>query len=185
VADAVVAARALGGQLLLCAWIVESAAGCSAEDLRRLCEERLPAYMVPGAFVFLDVLPLTPSGKVHRRALPDPEAASRHAGTEYREPETDAERAVAAIFAEVLGVPRVGADDDFFHLGGHSLLLPRVLHRVREAFQVEVPLKALYDDPTVEGLALAVEDLVLAEIEALEGSGDPGSGAAILEGEPR
>jgi len=90
------------------------------------------------------------------------------AGDSYREPETEAEEVVAEIFGDVLGVGPVGAEADFFRLGGHSLLLPRVLHRVREAFDVDVPLKALYDDPTVAGLALAIEELILAEIEAME-----------------
>jgi acyl carrier protein len=72
---------------------------------------------------------------------------------------------VAAVWAEVLGVERVGATDNFFDLGGHSLLLPQVLHRLRTAFQVEVPLRTLIDEPTVEGLALAMEEILLADIE--------------------
>jgi len=181
VADAVVDARQdAGGQASLVAWVVPrlevvaadaaaDGAPSLAEALRAFCEGRLPAYMVPAAFVRLETLPLTRSGKVDRRALPAPSGAQdTGAGDSYREPETEAEEVVAEIFGDVLGVGPVGAEADFFRLGGHSLLLPRVLHRVREAFDVDVPLKALYDDPTVAGLALAIEELILAEIEAME-----------------
>jgi len=153
--------------------------------VRAAAEERLPAYMVPADLVALDALPLTPSGKVDRRALPAPEeamagspaggggAAAPDALPEgFVAPETEAEETVAAIFAAVLGLDParrpIGAEDDFFRLGGHSLLLPQVLHRVRQAFQVEVPLRALYEEPTVAGLAALVEELILEELEHLE-----------------
>jgi acyl carrier protein len=136
--------------------------------------------MVPSAFVELPELPRTASGKADRRALAALGDGAGSAGPAParpgRAPATAAEEAVAAVYAAVLGLderaggdrPAVGADDDFFELGGHSLLLPQVLHRVREAFAVDVPLKTLYEESTVAGLALAIEELVLEELERLE-----------------
>jgi amino acid adenylation domain-containing protein len=126
----------------------------SAAELRRHLEARLPAYMVPAAFVALERLPLTPNGKVDRRALPAPEFAS--AAREYVAPRTATETLLAEIWTSLLPVDRVGAEDDFFALGGHSLLATRMMARVREAFGVELPLRALFEAPTLAGLAWRV-----------------------------
>ncbi|HEX8275252.1 MAG TPA: amino acid adenylation domain-containing protein, partial [Longimicrobiaceae bacterium] len=125
-----------------------------AAELRAHLRGRLPEYMVPSAVVVLDALPLTPTGKVDRRALPAPEGA---AGGEHVAPRTPAEEVLAAIWAEVLGAGRVGVHDDFFALGGHSLLATRVATRVQEALGVEMPLRALFEAPTVAGLAERLE----------------------------
>jgi amino acid adenylation domain-containing protein len=126
----------------------------SATELRKHLRERLPAYMVPAAYVVLPALPLTPSGKLDRKALPDP-------GTEERgatlAPRTPTEELVARIFAEVLKVERVGRDDDFFELGGHSLLVTQVVSRVRAACGLELPVRAVFEAPTVERLAAWLE----------------------------
>ncbi|WP_253208408.1 phosphopantetheine-binding protein [Streptomyces sp. YPW6] len=114
----------------------------------------------------LDALPLTPNGKVDRPALPAPERRP-DLGPGYVAPRTDAEALVGEVWTEVLGLDRAGALDDFFDLGGHSLLATRVVARIRAAAGVAVPLRTLFAHRTVEAFAAAVEDLLLAEIEAL------------------
>ncbi|MET0399320.1 MAG: non-ribosomal peptide synthase/polyketide synthase [Longimicrobiaceae bacterium] len=125
--------------------------------LRASLGERLPEYMVPAAFVVLDSLPVTPNGKVDRAALPAPDPGRGAAAGEYVAPRTPVEERVAAVWSEVLGTERVGAHDDFFALGGHSLLATRVVSRVREALGVELPLRALFEAPTVAGMAARLE----------------------------
>ncbi|WP_396454331.1 amino acid adenylation domain-containing protein, partial [Actinomadura sp.] len=122
------------------------------EELRAHIRESLPESMVPAAVVVLDEMPLTPNGKVDVKALPRPELAPAPA-TAYRAPSGEAEETVAAVFAELLGVDRVGADDDFFALGGNSLIAMRVVSRVRRALDVELPVRALFEAPTAAGLA--------------------------------
>jgi acyl carrier protein len=129
--------------------------------------------MVPGAFVVLPEQPLTPSGKVDRRALPAP--GREAAGQEYRAPATPSEEALAAIWAEVLGVDRVGAGDDFFALGGHSLLATRVAARVLRRMDVDLPLVAFFQHPTVERLAAHLDEGRWAR-EVLAGADAGGEG---------
>ncbi|MDG9929548.1 non-ribosomal peptide synthase/polyketide synthase, partial [Pseudomonas sp. GD04042] len=112
-----------------------------AERLKRALAERLPEYMVPAQFVRLDALPLTPSGKLDRKALPEPRWQARG----HVPPRDERERRLAAIWQEVLGLPRIGLDDDFFALGGHSLLATRIVSRVRQAFDVDLPLRSLFE----------------------------------------
>ncbi|MGV9801311.1 amino acid adenylation domain-containing protein, partial [Mycobacterium sp. NPDC003449] len=119
-------------------------------ELRGFVSGRLPEYMVPAAIMVLDALPLTVNGKLDRRALPAPEFSS---GVVYRAPRDQRERALAALFGEVLGVNRVGIDDGFFDLGGHSLSATRLVARARVELGVDVPIRALFDAPTVAALA--------------------------------
>ncbi|TYB42714.1 non-ribosomal peptide synthetase [Actinomadura chibensis] len=125
------------------------------EELRAHVRDSLPEAMVPAAVVVLDALPLTPNGKVDVRALPKPDLAIVPAAA-YRAPTGAAEEAVAAVFADLLGVDRVGADDDFFALGGNSLVAMRVVSRVRRVLDAELPVRALFEAPTVAGLAALV-----------------------------
>jgi len=114
--------------------------------------------MVPSAFVVLDALPLTSSGKVDRRALPAVDRPGFSAEAAYTQPRTPTEEQLAGIWEEVLGLERVGVHDDFFELGGHSLLATRVVWRVHDAFGVELPLLSIFKEPTVAGLAERLEE---------------------------
>ncbi len=155
VREAVVVAREdVPGEARLVAYVVPAAGAESpdAAELRARLAERLPAHMVPSAFVVLEGLPLTSNGKLDRGALPAPGGESG-GGRAYAAPRTPTEEIVAGVWAEALGVERVGAHDDFFALGGHSLLATRVVSRLRRALGVEVPMRALFEAPTVAALA--------------------------------
>jgi amino acid adenylation domain-containing protein len=161
VREAVVAARADdGGDQRLVAYVVGAGAGgpqLGVGELRNYLKARLPEYMIPSAFVFLDELPLTPNGKVDRKMLPQPDQSRPESGGHYVAPRTPVEEVLCGLWAEVLRVGRVGVEDNFFELGGHSLLATRLAARVREAFRVELPLRALFERQTVAGLAAEVE----------------------------
>jgi len=160
--EAVVLARGAGDTTRLVAWIVTTGDPApAATELRAHLSAHLPDYMVPSAFVPLDALPLTRNGKVDRRALPDPALSASAAA--YTPPRTATEVALAAIWAELLQADRVGAEDGFFTLGGHSLLAMRVLSRVREAFGVELPLRGIFESPTLAALAAEIDRLHGAE----------------------
>ncbi|HLL46911.1 MAG TPA: amino acid adenylation domain-containing protein, partial [Longimicrobiaceae bacterium] len=166
VREAVVAVRedVPGNRRLVGYVVAEAGAGLSGARLRERLSGRLPEYMVPSAVVVLERLPLNANGKVDRRALPAPEWGGEEA---YVAPRTPTEEVLAGIWAEVLGLERVGVEENFFALGGHSLLATQVVSRVRQAFGVEVPLKALFEAQTVAALA--------ARIEAQRRAGTPGA----------
>jgi amino acid adenylation domain-containing protein len=129
----------------------------SMNDLRGFLKARLPEHMVPSFFVELDALPLTPSGKINRKALPEPELADFKSETEYVEPRTHTEKTVAGIYAKVLGIERVGARDNFFDFGGHSLQATQAVSRLRDAFAVDVTVHDIFEAPVVEALAKVIE----------------------------
>jgi amino acid adenylation domain-containing protein len=163
VADCVVVARRdASGDRRLVAYV---AGEVNAEEMRAQARQSLPEYMVPSAFVVLERLPLTPNGKVDRRALPAPE--HELAEERYVAPRTPAEEVLAGIWAEVLRRDRVGIHDHFFELGGHSLLVIRVLSRIGRALGVELPVRALFEAPTVAELAERVEEVRRAGLPVL------------------
>jgi acyl carrier protein len=120
-------------------------------------KKRLPTYMIPSAFVVLDDIPLTTSGKLDRKALPSTSLHLAPSEESYVAPSTPLEEALAEIWSELLNVERVGVHDNFFELGGHSLLATQVISRMREAFQVDIPLRSLFETPTVFHLAAEME----------------------------
>src|SRR5262249_35067910 len=132
-------------------------------DLRKYLQARLPDYMVPSLFVMLDTLPLSPNGKVDRRALPAPtDLPSEHQAT-FVEPRTPLEEILAHIWMRVLGCSQVGIHDNFFELGGHSLLATQVVSHIRQAVNRELPLRALFEAPTIAELAQQIETRIRGE----------------------
>ncbi|HEX2095689.1 MAG TPA: amino acid adenylation domain-containing protein [Longimicrobiaceae bacterium] len=153
---AVLARRDGGGEARLVAYVAPAESPVSIRELRSFLAGRLPEYMVPTAFVFLESLPLTPTGKVDRLALPAPDDAAGEPA-EHAEPRTPAEEILAGIWAEVLGVGRVGIHDNFFDLGGHSLRAYQAVSRVRAVLGVDLPVRALFEAPSVAGVAERIE----------------------------
>ncbi|MBD2083577.1 non-ribosomal peptide synthetase [Trichocoleus sp. ST-U3] len=143
--------------------VLKQEAATTPVQLRSFLKEKLPNYMVPSGFVLLEAIPLTPNGKIDRRALPEPDTARPELESAYIAPRTAIEEVVAGIWTQVLGLEQVGMRDRFFDLGGHSLLATQVISRLREAFQVEIPLRSLFESPTVAGLAERIETACRAQ----------------------
>jgi hypothetical protein len=150
----------------LVAYVVSTQPPPTVSELNGFLRQKLPEYMVPASFVFLNALPLTPNGKVDRRNLPAPEHCRPEQESPFIEPRTPVEKLLANIWAELLKVERVGIHDNFFELGGHSLLITQVASRIHQAFQVNLPLRALFDAPTIAHLSVAVATAQLAEEDA-------------------
>jgi acyl carrier protein len=138
----------------------------TVSELRGFLKKKLPEYMVPSAFVFLDRFSLTSNGKIDRKALPAPEERRPELEEGYVAPRTPVEETIAEIWADVLNLDKPGALGNFFDLGGHSLLAIQVISRIRDAFQLEVPVRVLFERPTIEELALTVEEALIDEIES-------------------
>lgn len=158
VLEAVVLARAeAGGEQRLVAYLVcEPGYESSHSGWRRYLAERLPEYMIPAHFITMEKLPLTANGKLDRRALPAPEQSRPKLEAAYEPPRNATEEVVIGVWAEVLKVERIGANDNFFDLGGHSLSATGVIFRLREALRTDLPLRALFESPTPRGLADAL-----------------------------
>ncbi len=151
---AVVAREDSPGDKRLVAYVVPlPQEGPEVGELRRYLKQKLPEHMVPSAFVMLDALPLTPSGKLDRRRLPEPDRAHPELKKDFVAPRAAVEQVVARTWSRVLGSKRVGIHDNFFELGGHSLLATQVMSRLREVFRVDLPLLSLFESPTVAGLS--------------------------------
>ncbi|HXQ70015.1 MAG TPA: methyltransferase, partial [Pyrinomonadaceae bacterium] len=126
-------------------------------QLRNFLKSRLPEHMVPASFVILDELPLLPNGKLDRRALPALESVRPDLPQVFVAPRTSIEKSLAGVWSDLLGLPQVGIHDNFFDLGGHSLLTTQLISRVRELFKVELPLREVFQQPTIAALAIAIE----------------------------
>jgi aspartate racemase len=159
------------GDKRLVAYVVGKGEAPAASDLKEHLASRLPSYMLPAAFVTLEALPLTENGKVDRKALPAPERTGLEA--EYVAPRTPTEEKLARIWAEVLKVERVGVHDNFFELGGHSLLATQVVSRINQKFNLSVPLRVIFEESTLAGIASYIEMLDLSR-KVDETSGDQG-----------
>lgn len=159
VLQAIVQAQEVGsGEKRLVAYVVAARESRpTASELRGFLKDKLPEHMVPAVFVLLDAFPLTTNGKVNRQALPTPDDRRPELDQIFVACRTPTEELLAAIWSQVLGVERVGIYDNFFQLGGHSLLATQVVSRIREAFQVEMPLRRLFEAPTVVGLAESID----------------------------
>ncbi len=158
VKDAVVVSRQNeAGETSLVAYVVpDEKTSPTSGALRQALADRLPGPMIPSAFVIIDALPMTPNGKIDRGRLPEPGSLRPTLDHPYTAPRTPMERDLAAIWAEVLALDRVGVEDNFFDLGGHSLGAARIVSRVGAAFHVELPVRALFDRPTVAAMTQAI-----------------------------
>ncbi|MBV8200527.1 MAG: amino acid adenylation domain-containing protein, partial [Acidobacteria bacterium] len=168
----VVARRRPGGLQQLVAYVVTGSA-VAAEELRELLARALPEHMVPELIVQLKALPLTPNGKVDRKALPEPEMANLGLGAEYQAPQGEIEKELLAIWEDLLAVRAVGVRHDFFAVGGNSLSAIQLMSRVRNRFGVELPLLALFEEPTVAGLAALIAERRRQAAGAAAGSPQP------------
>jgi hypothetical protein len=176
--EAMVVARVKGGEKQLVAYVVaKEVDGPSAEALQAHLRNSLPDYMVPSAFVRLDHIPLTPNGKRDARSLPAPEL-SAYARKAFSVPQGETEIALAGIWQSLLGVDRIGRDDDFFDLGGQSLLATQAIARIRADLAVAIPIRLLFDHPTIRALAELIEQERAARL--IERVVDGGSRASEL-----
>ncbi|MFL6336275.1 MAG: amino acid adenylation domain-containing protein [Pyrinomonadaceae bacterium] len=178
--EAAVCARQVGsGGPQLVAYVEQHAgASVTAQELRAHLASSLPEYMLPAAFVFLDSMPLTPSGKLNRRALPEPGGASTAAAAAFVAPRTPVEESLAKIWCELLGLERVGVYDNFFDLGGHSLLATQLVSHIREELHAELQVRTVFESPTIESLAMCVVQTSFEE----EGEEEAARLLAELEG---
>jgi amino acid adenylation domain-containing protein len=176
-AAAVIAAADGTGALRLIGYVqLHPGQNAGVQELRRHLMSWLPDHMIPAMIAFVETIPLTPSGKLDRAALPDPGGVRMAQSAAFAPPRTPVERTLASIWRELLQLERPGIHDNFFDLGGHSLLATRVMSRIREELDVDLPVRQLFESPTIEALAIAIvhgaveqdEDLarMLSEIEA-------------------
>jgi amino acid adenylation domain-containing protein len=177
--SAVITREDRAGDKQLVAYMVPKESAPAASELRTFLKAKLPEYMVPSAFVVLDSLPLTPNGKVDRQALPEPDRGSADLEQVYVAPRNASEQAIADIWAEILGVKRIGVHDNFFERGGHSLKATQIVSRLRKMFGSEIPLRYMFQFPTIADLAAVIDsttqtqsndeklDGLLTEIEAM------------------
>ncbi|MDZ7358950.1 MAG: phosphopantetheine-binding protein, partial [candidate division KSB1 bacterium] len=155
-----------GGRRLVAYFTVAPESQMDLADLRRFLRSHLPEYMVPASLMQLERFPLTPSGKVDRKALPAPDFSRATLENPYIAPRNDIEAKLANICARLLNIQQVGISDNFFDLGGHSLLATQFIAHVQDEFQVELPLRAIFEEPTIAGLAEKIATLPPASFSA-------------------
>lgn len=157
------------GNKYLVAYLVTNDNQPTPSTLRNFLKKKLPDYMIPAAFVFIEALPLMPNGKINRRALPTADNSQRNLEVDFIPPHTPTEQELARIWVEVLKVKQAGIHDNFFELGGHSLLATQVISRLREAFSLDFPLRYLFENPTIAELSQKVitQQIEQAENDAL------------------
>ncbi|MCI0397533.1 MAG: amino acid adenylation domain-containing protein, partial [Chloroflexi bacterium] len=178
--SAVVAREESPGVKRLVAYVApEAGQRLTVSELRLFLKQKLPEYMIPSIFVLMDKLPLTPNGKVDREALPAPDGSRPALAEAFIAPRTAVEEQIAAIWQPLLGIEQVGIEDNFFELGGHSLLATQVISRLRQAFRVELPLRAIFEAPTIAELVERLERDTPAQYTASIGRRTPGSHAPL------
>jgi len=155
------------GKRLVAYVVLNPESKTSNADLRSFLEQELPQYMVPAVFVRLETLPLTPNGKVDLASLPAPNSENTLRDEEFTGPRTPVEQRLAVMLSALLGLEQVSVHDNFFRLGGHSLLGTQLISQIRGAFGVELALRTLFESPTIEQLSLEIERLVMARVEAM------------------
>ena len=148
--------------------------GVEISELRQFMQEQVPHFMVPAIFITLDALPLTANGKVDRKSLPVPNGQRPESANVHAPPETSMEKSIAGMWQEVLRVKNPGIHDDFFDLGGQSIIAIRIVQRINQAFQINLPMRAIFTEPTIANLALLVEETL---IEKLEGAAETAAAA--------
>lgn len=166
-----------GGKHLVAYYVAEEGKQLKQEAAKEALKQSLPEYMIPGLFMKIDKMPLGPAGKLNRRALPKADLSRAELQTEYIAPRTETEEKLAAMVKEILQVERIGVKDSFFDLGGHSMMAMQLVSKVRNEYDVELSLRTLFEQPTVEGIAAAIEqeahkddaevDDLLAEMQGL------------------
>ncbi|MFN7198351.1 MAG: phosphopantetheine-binding protein, partial [bacterium] len=139
-----------------------------ARDVRSYLSQKLPNYMIPNAFVFLDKFPLTANGKINRLGLPAADISQQNFGVEFVAPRTSTERELVTIWTEVLQLTKVGIYDNFFELGGHSLLATQLISRLKETFEIEFLFRYLFENPTISQLANKVVNQQIEQVKSDE-----------------
>jgi amino acid adenylation domain-containing protein len=173
VAATVVMARedAPGGKRLVAYVVLNEDQAATVSELRTFLQAKLPNYMIPSAFVLLDSLPLTPNGKVDRGALPPPNQTRPELERSFLAPRTPSEQLLTAIWAQILELDKIGVHDNFFDLGGHSLLATQIVSRIRETLQIELPLRRLFEKPTIAELAELISEERCRKMDSADMSG--------------
>ncbi len=167
VSDALVSvhSRESGDKQLICHVICPDNQNVHTQELSAFLQKRLPAYMIPVAFIPTDNWPVSPTGKIDRRKLPVPDNLFEADAADYVAPRTETEQKLAGIIGEVLDIPKVGVHESFFRLGGHSMQGTRVLSQIRDTFNVELPLRTIFENPTIEGIARAITEMQAVETD--------------------